>query len=751
MHIPLSTYRVQLNKELPFAKIEEILGYLKKLGISDVYTSPIMQAQPGSSHGYDATNYEKINPDLGGYDGFKRFCLKLQENSLNLCVDIVPNHMASTEHNPYWQDVVKNREKSEHAFLFDINWAGSTDEKLSYRRFFDINELVCMRVEDDEVFKKTHQLLFSLVKENLIQGLRIDHIDGLRSPAKYLKNLKAHTRSDFYIIVEKILGFAETLPDEWPIDGTTGYDFLNRLNQVFVEPAGLKKIISHYQEVTHAQKSVEQIRQDSIILVIEKLFSAEFTNLVNQLKEFIDEYDDEVGIILLQMSAFMPIYRIYGNQEQFSDDEKDLINKIADKINTKRRDLLERIKQVILLQFPPDLSEQQKQLWARWLSNWQVLTGPLMAKGFEDTTCYNFNAFLSLNEVGSAPEYYTRAGHLDDFHEYNELKQQKWPYSLNATSTHDTKRSEDVRARLNVLSELKDEWVSLSTRWIKENHSKKTLLNQEMAPDVIDEFMIYQTLLGIWPIHDANSDLQQRIHNFLTKALRERKSHTTWFAPNEAYEKATMQFFDTLIASQTFLESFTAFQKKVAFFGMYNSLAQIVLKTTAPGVPDFYQGCESWCFSLVDPDNRHPIDYQSIKALESHDSLAQLLKNWEDGRIKFNTTCKLLEIRNSFKEVFLHGKYIPLSTQGGLAKHVIAFAREFDNSYVIVVALRFVTDLLAPFEHWSNAAFSQEDKIILPKLYKREFHSLLTGEKIISTDEAILVADVLKTLPFNIF
>ncbi|MGQ3887884.1 malto-oligosyltrehalose synthase [Legionella sp. CNM-1927-20] len=749
MHIPLATYRVQLNKDLPFEKVELLLDYLKKLGISDIYTSPILQAQPGSTHGYDATNYDEVSRDLGGYEGFKHFCLRLQEEGLSLCVDIVPNHMASTEHNIYWQDVLKKQEDSEFAFLFDVNWAHSKD-KLVYRRFFDINELVCMRVEDPEVFNKTHQLLFSLINEKLIQGLRVDHIDGLRSPATYLKCLKDHTGPGFYIIVEKILGFNETLPETWSINGTTGYDFLNRLNQVYVEPAGLKRIITFYESLTHSTKTVEQIRQESIILVIEKLFNTEFQNLVTTLQELIGEDEAEVGIILLQICALMPIYRIYGNQDFYSPQEKELINNILERVNTKRRDLLEKIKQVLLLEFNADFNEQQKQQCARWLSNWQVLTGPLMAKGFEDTTCYRYNAFLSLNEVGGAPEYFTRAGKLQDFHAYNELKQEKWPASLNATSTHDTKRSEDVRARLNVLSEVSEEWISTVRMWMEQNQSKKTIINQQLAPDDNDEIMLYQILIGIWPFNGINQPFKERIHTFLTKALRERKCHTTWFAPNEAYENAIINFFESLLNDQWFLKSFTTLQKKVAFFGMYNSLAQVVLKTTAPGAPDFYQGCEGWCFSLVDPDNRSLVDYSYLTSLLTDKPLPDLLKTWEDGRIKLNTTRKLLEIRSRFKNVFMHGKYIPLEVQGNLAKHVIAFAREFDNSYVIIVSLRWTSQLIKPSETWSNSAFSQDDKIMLPKMYNRSFRSLLTDDEIASTDDSILIADILEKLPFNI-
>ncbi|STX50375.1 Maltooligosyl trehalose synthase [Legionella busanensis] len=749
MRIPLATYRVQLNKDLPFEKVESLLDFFKKLGISDIYTSPILQAQPGSTHGYDATNYEEINQDLGGYDGFKHFCLTLQEKGLNLCVDIVPNHMASTEHNNYWQDVLKKREKSDFAFLFDVNWTHSTQDKLVYRRFFDINELVCMRVEDPNVFAKTHQLLFSLIKQKLIQGLRIDHIDGLRNPAHYLKSLKEHTASDFYIVVEKILGFAETLPETWLIDGTTGYDFLNRLNQVYVKPSGLKKIIASYGSLTQSTKTVEQIRQESIILVLEKLFNTEFQNLVTALQELIGEKDHEIGIILLQICALMPIYRIYGNLDFYSYQEKELINNILERVNTKRRDLLEKIQQVLLLDFDGN-QDEQKQRCAKWLSNWQVLTGPLMAKGFEDTTCYRYNAFLSLNEVGSAPEYFSRAGDLQDFHSYNALKQEKWPNSLNTTSTHDTKRSEDMRARLNVLSEISEEWISTLRLWMEQNQSKKAIVNQQLAPDNTDEIMLYQTLIGIWPFNGINQTLKERINTFLIKALRERKCHTTWFAPNEAYEKAVINFFESLFDDPWFLKSFTMLQKKVAFFGMYNSLSQVVLKITSPGAPDFYQGCESWCFSLVDPDNRSLIDYNHITSLLSEEPLPDLLKTWEDGRIKLNTMRKLLEIRNRFKNVFMYGKYIPLEVQGNLAKHVIAFAREFDNSYIVVVTLRWISQLISPFTSWSNLAFNQDDKIILPKMYNRAFHSLLTGDEILSTDDSILMADVLEKLPFNI-
>lgn len=742
IHIPLSTYRVQVNKYFTFYQVEELVPYFKKLGIKEIYLSPILQAQSGSLHGYDTIEYGQINKELGGIDGLKKLSNKLQENHMGLCIDIVPNHMAATKSNIYWQDVLKKHKSSVYSNLFDVKWENSTEKELMYRRFFDINELICLKTEDEIVFNFVHELIIKLIKDKTITGLRIDHIDGLREPFLYLKKLNETINFPFYIIAEKILGYNETLSKNWPLLGTTGYDFLNELNQIFVNKKGLTRLNDYYNHVSNNHNTIEEIKVESLKLVIQTLFKKEFSLLCKQLEELLNE---DVYELLLNFSSFMPVYRIYQRKGDIQFNKK-IINYIVTLMSDFQNNaLLFLFKSLLLNKYPLDFDQEKIKKWNQWRNDWEVFTGPVMAKGFEDTTCYNYYAFLAVNEVGSAPQYFTFGGNINKFHRYNEYKQKNWPFSLNTTSTHDTKRSEDVRARLNVLTEVADEWNSLLDEWQILNKDKKILIQGKLCPDTPDELLIYQTLLGVLPIatqERMKKHLKKRMEIFLIKAIRERKKFSSWKKPNESYEKHAVNFMKLILNDMRFLSSFLIFHKKIAFWGMLNSLSQLVLKMTCPGIPDFFQGNELWCFNLVDPDNRSVINYNSLQALDSEECLPSLLINWKNGQIKFNLIKHILYIRNQFPDIFLYGSYIPLKIQGNKPKNIIAFARKYKEQMLVIIICRWFSELTGCADTWTSDIFSNETICLSGKFIS------IFSEKVEIINKKLLIKDLLRELPF---
>nr|HAT8713170.1 malto-oligosyltrehalose synthase [Legionella jordanis] len=724
MHTPLATYRLQLNKQFNFEAVLALLPYFKQLGISDLYLSPILQAQPGSTHGYDVADFKKISDDLGGRQAFENLAKAAKQDGLSLCLDIVPNHMAATEHNPYWRDVLANGQSSKFSYLFDIRWDKSEQGKLRYRRFFDINELVCLNAEREDVFFETHGLILELIEQDLIQGLRVDHIDGLRKPKEYLERLRQAIGKPFFIVVEKILGYDETLPPSWPLAGTTGYEFLNQVNKLYVFDGNLPKLISIHDNFSGNTKTFHEIKEESLQLVISNLFEFEAKNLIAALDKLLSTYPTEdIRQFFLTFSQKMPIYRLYNDAALIYYQEK-IIHQIIKHIPLRYENLSLLFQDLLLKFFPEDFKDKQKH-WQSWRSSWEVFSGPVMAKGYEDTACYRYNVLLSLNEVGSSPEYYYSAGSLKHFHDANETRVKHWPHTMNASSTHDSKRSEDLRARLNALSEWAEDWDHLLGTLEQLNlHKKTNLLNQE-APDQSDEMLLYQTLLGVWPLRQDLGELQQRLNVFLNKALRERKQHTSWSAPNDQYEKACLFFTKALLDDDGFIKTLLPLQEKLAFYGMLNSLSQLILKSTAPGTPDFYQGNEVWRFDLVDPDNRQAIDFKVFKNLFSDEPLHKLLNHWKDGEIKFNLTHRLLWLRHQFKDIFLRGDYQPLFAVGPLAQHIIAFSRKFKEQTLIVVTTRWFSQLIACNESWNPRCFTSE-MITLPEA---QCYKPLLGEK----------------------
>ncbi len=769
MKTPSATYRIQLNAEFNFVTASSWLHYLKTLGISTVYVSPIMQATRGSSHGYDVVNTNQINEQLGGDAGWAIFQEELHRVGLDLLVDFVPNHMAASEENAWWHDVTVNHERSPFHHFFDIY----SDHPLRYRHFFDINELVSLRMEDRAVFTATHQRILECIADGTIQGLRIDHIDGLINPAGYLQTLQEKIHTPFYLIVEKILAFHEQLPADWPIAGTTGYDFMNQSYAVFLEPHGLRDIVTSYNKITDNKKNVIALRHDTNKKVLLLLFDAELNRLLNSLLTLAQLLKMPVSAeslqkFLIDFTAALPVYRTYIHYDHFSDADQTIV---AEALQTAHRyhpdadtalQLLQRV--FYLAKYQPPLDETKACL--DWISQWQVLTGPVMAKGFEDTTHYAYTPLLSLNEVGSDPHFFLAEDRLADFHTYLQYKAQHYPFSLNATSTHDTKRSEDIRARLNVLSELAEEWLLHFSRWQQQNHDKKKSIANQLAPNAQEEWFIYQTLLSAFPLHaEEIPEFRTRMTQYLIKSLREAKIHSFWQQPNSAYEQAVTAFCTALLdpVDNTFLADFRPFQQKISFYGMLNSLAQLILKITCPGIPDFYQGNELWHFALVDPDNRQRVDFNRPQELiqefinlnhpQLGDFFQSLLSTWQDGRIKLYLTYRLLNYRRAFTPLFLQGDYRPVIVTGKNAPCVLAFIRQYQAQWLLVVVPRWYTTLLPEGQLGMKKEIWQDTQLALPPDAPKQWQSILIEASYHvgpASGNTLPLATLLAELPFNI-
>jgi (1->4)-alpha-D-glucan 1-alpha-D-glucosylmutase len=775
--VPIATYRLQFNRDFTFGQAREILDYLKDLGISDCYASPLFRAGAQSTHGYDICCFEELNPTLGGLDGFKQFAAAARERGLGLLLDMVPNHMGCALTNQWWLDVLKHGPQSKYAQFFDIDWNPPTpglqnkvllpvledhywkvlesgklrvaedngelviayhDHKfpiapeskaslkhlhklleeqhyrlahwrigpheINYRRFFDITELVSLRMERSEVFEATHRLPFELVEQGLVTGLRIDHPDGLWDPIEYFQRLQQ--RGPIYVVAEKILTGDEPLPDDWPVDGTTGYDFLNRLNGIFVDQRNEAAMTKIYQELTGCNDEFHSGAYASKKKVLAASFQSEINALAHRLKALPQGRDftlPDLRAAIAEMAAAFPVYRTYATES--ADPDPRYVPAAA----TERA--VQFVRDVLLLKIPE----------RDWVMRFQQLTGPVMAKGLEDTAFYNYNRLLSLNEVGGSPEIFGAS--VEEFHRYNIGKQKRWPHSLLATATHDTKRGEDLRARLNVLSEMPHEWREVVSRWTQ----------RVPIPSANDQYLLYQTLVGAWD--GDNKQFADRICAFMTKAMREAKAQTNWTDPNKEYEDGTLAFVKRLLApNNPWWNDFKAFHARVAFFGRYNSVCQLLLKLTCPGVPDFYQGTELWDFNLVDPDNRRPVDYKLRREL-----LGQTARGGPQ-ETKMFVIWRTLQFRNSHSELFERGEYVPIRAGGDKSEHVCAFARTWSGRQVMVVAPRLVYGLtggtlIPPIGAvWANTTLEADTEAL---------HNVFTGERLTSNR----LADILKTFP----
>jgi (1->4)-alpha-D-glucan 1-alpha-D-glucosylmutase len=635
---------------------------------------------------------------------------------------------------------------------------------INYRRFFSVNDLIGLRVEDPQVFEASHGLMFSLVRDEKISGLRIDHIDGLFDPGGYLQRLQdrlaevkkapAAGEQEFYVVVEKILAEEESLPQEWPVAGTTGYDFLDRVNGLFVEPRGLEKIKQIYARFTHSEETLSEVMYDKKKMVLESLFGGEVAALGHQLavlaeqdRQARDVSKHDLQSILKEVIAGLPCYRTYIHTLEVSPQDQAFLEQglsTARRLKPHLNPLaLDFVRRVLFLDFPRTLPEDQKKEWLQFVMRWQQFTGPIMAKGMEDTALYVYNPLVSLNEVGGSLE----AISPEHLHRYNQQRLLSWPHGLNATSTHDTKRSEDVRTRIHVLSEIPDAWEACLRRWSALNESKKRLVSGLAVPDRNQEYLLYQTLIGAWPLFEGElADLTERLKAYVIKAAREAKVHTRWIAPIQEHENALTAFVEAILdetGDNEFLRDFIEFQSGLSYYGALNSLSQVLLKIASPGVPDFYQGTELWDFSLVDPDNRREVDFHKraqllheLKRKEAKDPeslIKELLRTWKDGALKLYVTYKALNFRKAQLPLFLQGDYIPLETRGPYGKHVVAFARRLEKAWAVVAVPRFLTSIVAAGELSFGQEVWRKSFLSLPQDAPEDWVDLFTGEKIAAT------------------
>lgn len=897
MKIPTATYRLQVSADFGLARVRELVPYFAELGISHLYLSPVAQARPGSSHGYDVIDPGHVNREIGGDEALTALARDAQARNMGLLLDIVPNHMAASELNPWWFDVLKHGPSSPCAGYFDIDWSaeapgpgrlllpllgdeldaciergelkllvashgvgiqyidrefpldpssyplvldaiaplltpgvaiediraraerlpdrlqksermgsrhaadelesamqalaatitrehvseqiqvtleaatlhallsaqvydlrfwGTGARELNYRRFFDISDLAGLNIEDSATFDAVHALTLPLLIEGVIDGVRIDHIDGLRDPAEYLERLQQRVRQQTgeppYVVIEKILSGDEQLPVTWAAAGTTGYEFIASSNGLFIHPVGWKEIGDAYERWTGITDFTALVREKKR-LVMNNLFPGELRALATRLVQLaaveqITLDADAAREAIAELTAHLPVYRTYVTLESVPDVARSILQHALDWTRSTTGDQMvcDFLGRVLLL----DGASSQRIAWFEFVSRWQQLTGPVMAKGFEDTALYNYNRLISANEVGADPRRAVVT--VDEFHRTMAERQKHWPGSLNASSTHDTKRSEDVRARINVLSELWPEWLNRVERWREWNLSAKRMVDGVYAPDVNDELLLYQSLLGAWPL-DAKDlrDFHTRMQEYMLKAVREAKRRTSWRVQNDEYENAVSAFTSALIARSAedeFWQDLRAFAHRIAWYGALNSLSQLVLKLGAPGVPDLYQGTESWALSLVDPDNRRPVDYPAAqRRLHELDTIDVLLRSWKDGRVKTAVTREGLALRRELPGLFEHGEYAPVAVEGTCADHVVAFMRSDPNHTALFVATRWVARLVSADE-LPVGVFWQDTRLVVGAR-AGVWKNRLTGQ-VHQGSGALGLAEVLEKAPFAI-
>jgi (1->4)-alpha-D-glucan 1-alpha-D-glucosylmutase len=675
-------------------------------------------------------------------------------------------------------------------------WRVAADE-INYRRFFDINELAALSMEKEEVFTAAHSLVLKLLREGKVTGLRIDHVDGLYDPSQYLQRLQRQYllgqvqrhMGDFtlqidnlesinlqsaisnlqlepngpsgpplYVLVEKILGKEEPIPENWPTHGTTGYDFLNMVNGLFVDASQAKSFSRIYQRWTGMESEFADYVYQKKFLTLQVALSSELHMLAHQLDRLSEKNRwwrdftlNSLRHALRDIIAFFPVYRSYIS-DQVSLRDHQYVEVAVQRAKRKNpaisSSLFDFVRDMLLLRYPDGASEQDRAEQRRFVGKFQQVTGPVMAKGMEDTAFYIYNRLLSLNEVGGNPGRFGVAP--AELHQYFHERRRHWPHALSATATHDTKRGEDVRARLNVLSELPRDWHTCLARWSRWNRRHRSRWEGQEAPDRNDEYFIYQTLLGAWPLPPPHGEPQEslvrRMLQYMEKAVYEAKVHSSWINPNPAYDAAVRHFVTRILDekfSPRFLQDLQTFQARISHCGLFNSLAQTLLKITAPGVPDIYQGTELWDLSLVDPDNRRPVDYprrqrllEEVKTRMTGDAgqlptLARtLVENKEDGRIKLYVTYQGLCCRRDHPGLFSRGDYLAASAEGSRAENVFAFVRRQEDSWAIAVVPRLITRLVPDVDHLPLGEEAWHDStLLLPSIRPQQrCRNVFTGE-----------------------
>ncbi|MDA8413795.1 MAG: malto-oligosyltrehalose synthase [Desulfobacteraceae bacterium] len=977
LRIPSATYRLQFNSGFRFSDAREIVPYLHRLGISDIYASPYFKAREGSIHGYDILDQNSLNPEIGSEDEYEALVAELKSRDMGQILDIVPNHMCiEGPGNALWMDILENGPSSSHAGFFDIDWhpvkqelenkilipilgdqygtvlengelslifeegsffacyyehklpivpktysqiltlhieeleqelsaaapqyqelmsivtalrhlPPSTEqdperiaeryrekevvkrrlwslyqnssaikafidgnvtafngikgdprsfdlldvllrkqvyrishwrvatEEINYRRFFDINSLGAIRVEDPAVFEKTHQLIFKLVESGKLTGLRIDHADGLQDPEDYIRRLQsgcfvrmysdadeagnavdearaaARAKYDqivaadpsfkpFYILGEKILLKSERLPDSWQVFSTTGYDYANQVNGLFVDTSNAKDFETLYTRFLQHRVDFPLAVYDKKKLVMQVSMSSEVNTLGHYLNRISEQNRHTRDFTLnsliksiVEVIACFPVYRTYINSFEVPERDRQYIEATIARAKKQNpaisASVFDFIRDVLLLHFPDAMPDRHKQSWLDFVKRFQQITSPVMAKGVEDTAFYLYNRLVSLNEVGGSPERFGIT--LEAFHGQNIERCKSRPLAMLASSTHDTKRSEDVRARINVLSEIPEQWREALSRWGRQNRRVKMIVDGKPAPSRNEEYLLYQTLVGTWPFCSIQDDefalFRDRIKEYMLKAMREAKVHTSWISPNSLHEDAVMYFIDSILKESrhnNFLSDFAAFQRLTAAGGIFNALSQTLLKITSPGIPDFYQGNELWDFSLVDPDNRRPVDYHlrmalldELQQMESGtgplETARQVVATRNDGRIKMHLTCKALNFRRENRALFESGRYLPLVVEGAFQEHVCAFERSVNGSSFLVVAPRLCSRLIGDNSGLPlGADVWQDTRILQPfDIASSQYRNIFTGESLNLDQQggqlSLMLKDILSVYP----
>ena len=849
-----ATYRLQFHNGFTFRDAEALVPYLAALGISHLYASPLMEARPGSTHGYDIVNHNRLNPEIGSEADFRSLVGALHRHEMGLILDFVPNHMGvGGRDNAWWLDVLEWGEASPYAAYFDINWAperadlqdrvllpvlgdqygialergeialrfdaaegsfsawyydhrfpisppgypvilqhggellagiaedfaGLRDlppaeaheqakalkrrlaemarhpaaavaidtalanyagtagdaasfrllhqlleaqhyriadwhvaaEEINYRRFFNINDLAGLRIEQPELFTEAHRQVFAMIERGEVQGLRIDHIDGLFDPAGYCAALQERFTSPLYVVVEKILARYERLP-EWPIAGSTGYDFVGQVGALFVDPSAEEAMTRLYRRVTGRTEDFDAVLYDAKMRIMRINLASEMNVLASRfhrlaMSEWRSRDFTYNGILggLEEVIAAFPVYRTYVSERGCSAEDRRYIDWAVTQATARSRAggaaVLDFIRGVLTADLPWHSRPRDV---LRTAMQFQQVTGPVMAKAFEDTAFYRYGRLIALNEVGGDPRRFGMSAAA--FHHLTQDRAQRWPRAIVTSATHDTKRGEDARLRIALLSEMPREWGRRVTHWLRLNRRHRSELNGAPAPGRDVEYFFYQSLVGAWPpeldLADAPAveALAERVDGYMLKAMREGKEHSSWSYPDPDYEAALQRFVRGVLDGSRpnpFLADFAAFVAVLARPAAIASLAQLVLKLSVPGVADIYQGGELWDFSLVDPDNRRPVDFgyrQRLFAELQHATTADLARDWQDGREKLYVTQRLLDLRRRHAELFASSDCQPLEIGDGRnSDRLCGFCRAHGGTRLVVAVPRLTWGL----------------------------------------------------------
>ena len=654
-------------------------------------------------------------------------------------------------------------------------------EEINYRRFFDVNDLAAIRVELPKVFDAVHRLVIDLVRTRAVTGLRIDHPDGLYLPREYFEKLQQRCAKALaiplpqdgraiYMVAEKILTGAETLRKDWAVHGTTGYDFASQVAQLLVNSSAETEITKIFHRfIGHSLPFGHLIYAKK--LQVMKLALANDVDVLGNMLDRLSEQNrwyrdftlEALARAVRETIACFPVYRTYlAPGQPVSEEDRQVVERAV--AAAKRRNpaieesIFNFLRDVLLFRFPENLDAEARSAHIHFVLKFQQATGPIMAKGLEDTVFYIYNRLAALNEVGGEPQQFGLS--IDAFHERNLYRQRNWPEMLLATSTHDTKRSEDVRARMLAISEIPELWRRSLQRWRLANRRWKCTINDAEAPDANEEYLLYQTLLGTWPIQAsgdpeaaATPEYIARIQAYMGKALHEAKINTSWIQPNEEWDAAMRDFVAKILdpsPRNKFLPGFIPVAQEIARLGAINSLSQTLLKLTSPGVPDIYQGNEIWDYSLVDPDNRRPVDYQLRREMLEALPAAipdELVRNWPDGRIKLFLTQRLLQFRREHVDLFRRGEYLPLLASGTFAECCASFVRELGGKWIAVIAPRLSSRVGFPpvGERWGDTTIEFPEALPLENA-----HDLFTCRPVPVQDRRVKLADALSVLPFAV-